>query len=199
MNAKTIAATLVTVASVTAGGAVGASATNDTAVCHREGNGSSHTIQVNNNSVLQAHLRHGDTLGPCPVITPTSTATVTATPSATPTPLPTITPTVTPVVPVAEGGDEDVCAPFAGKQMVRPANWFELPITLRDPDCGQFVTITVAVPPAEAVVLVPPVVTVTPAAGAPVPVAVPDFETGIGGFDISTITALPKAGDGSLG
>ena len=34
------------------------------AICHREGNGSYHTIYVNQNAV-QAHLNHGDYLGPC--------------------------------------------------------------------------------------------------------------------------------------
>ena len=34
-------------------------------ICHREGNGSSHTITVALPS-LPAHLGHGDTLGPCP-------------------------------------------------------------------------------------------------------------------------------------
>ena len=34
------------------------------AVCHRTGNGSYHTIYVNQNAV-QAHLNHGDYLGPC--------------------------------------------------------------------------------------------------------------------------------------
>jgi hypothetical protein len=34
------------------------------AICHGEGNGSYHTIYVNQNAV-QAHLNHGDYLGPC--------------------------------------------------------------------------------------------------------------------------------------
>jgi len=37
---------------------------NRVAICHREGNGSYHTIYVNQNAV-QAHLNHGDYLGPC--------------------------------------------------------------------------------------------------------------------------------------
>lgn len=37
---------------------------NRVAICHREGNGSYHTIYVNQNAV-QAHLDHGDYLGPC--------------------------------------------------------------------------------------------------------------------------------------
>ena len=38
-------------------------------ICHRTGNGGSHTITVSCNAV-PAHLRHGDTLGPCPAGTP---------------------------------------------------------------------------------------------------------------------------------
>jgi hypothetical protein len=37
---------------------------NKVAICHRTGNGSYHTIYVNENAV-QAHLAHGDYLGPC--------------------------------------------------------------------------------------------------------------------------------------
>ncbi len=37
---------------------------NRVAICHREGNGSYHTIYVSQNAV-QAHLNHGDYLGPC--------------------------------------------------------------------------------------------------------------------------------------
>ena len=37
---------------------------NRVAICHRTGNGSYHTIYVNENAV-QAHLNHGDYLGPC--------------------------------------------------------------------------------------------------------------------------------------
>jgi hypothetical protein len=37
---------------------------NRVAICHREGNGSYHTIYVNQNAV-PAHLAHGDYLGPC--------------------------------------------------------------------------------------------------------------------------------------
>ncbi len=37
---------------------------NRVAICHREGNGSFHTIYVNQNAV-DAHLAHGDYLGPC--------------------------------------------------------------------------------------------------------------------------------------
>jgi hypothetical protein len=37
---------------------------NKVAICHRTGNGSYHTIYVNENAV-QAHLSHGDYLGPC--------------------------------------------------------------------------------------------------------------------------------------
>jgi len=38
-------------------------------ICHRTGNGNSHTITVSCNA-LPAHLAHGDTLGPCPQPTP---------------------------------------------------------------------------------------------------------------------------------
>jgi len=37
---------------------------NRVAICHREGNGSYHTIYVNQNAV-ESHLAHGDYLGPC--------------------------------------------------------------------------------------------------------------------------------------
>jgi hypothetical protein len=37
-------------------------------ICHRTGNGNSHTITVSCNA-LPAHLAHGDTIGPCPVAT----------------------------------------------------------------------------------------------------------------------------------
>lgn len=40
-------------------------------ICHRTGNGNSHTITVSCNA-LPAHLRHGDTVGPCPQPTPRS-------------------------------------------------------------------------------------------------------------------------------
>jgi len=33
-------------------------------ICHRTGNGESHTITVSRNA-LPAHLRHGDTIGAC--------------------------------------------------------------------------------------------------------------------------------------
>jgi hypothetical protein len=42
-------------------------------VCHRTGNGNSHTISISCNA-LQAHLNHGDTLGPCPAATRTPRA-----------------------------------------------------------------------------------------------------------------------------
>ena len=38
---------------------------NRTAVCHKPGTPAAHTIVPANQSVLQAHLRHGDTRGPC--------------------------------------------------------------------------------------------------------------------------------------
>lgn len=38
-------------------------------VCHKTGNGSSHTITISC-SALQAHLAHGDTMGACTVSTP---------------------------------------------------------------------------------------------------------------------------------
>jgi subtilisin-like proprotein convertase family protein len=38
-------------------------------ICHRTGNGGMHTITVSCNA-LPAHLRHGDTVGPCPAETP---------------------------------------------------------------------------------------------------------------------------------
>jgi S-layer homology domain len=40
-------------------------------ICHQTGNGESHTITISC-SALPAHLRHGDTVGPCPVGTPRS-------------------------------------------------------------------------------------------------------------------------------
>ncbi|HXH22107.1 MAG TPA: hypothetical protein VNN10_08760 [Dehalococcoidia bacterium] len=55
-------------------------------VCHREGNGSSHEIEVDDNA-LPAHMDHGDALGPCPTATGipqtavTGTSTVTSTPT----------------------------------------------------------------------------------------------------------------------
>ncbi|MFL5734598.1 MAG: S-layer homology domain-containing protein [Chloroflexia bacterium] len=42
---------------------------NRVTICHRTGNGGSHTITISCNA-LPAHLRHGDTVGPCPVGTP---------------------------------------------------------------------------------------------------------------------------------
>ncbi len=42
----------------------GGGSNNRVAICHREGNGSYHTIYVNQNAV-EAHLAHGDYLGPC--------------------------------------------------------------------------------------------------------------------------------------
>lgn len=69
-------------------------------ICHKPGTPAEHTIVVDDNSVLQAHLRHGDTLGPC-TATPTSTPTTSPTPSvptttATPTTGPTDGPNATP-------------------------------------------------------------------------------------------------------
>jgi hypothetical protein len=38
-------------------------------ICHRTGNGNSHTISISCNA-LPAHMRHGDTVGACPAATP---------------------------------------------------------------------------------------------------------------------------------
>lgn len=66
-------------------------------ICHHAGPHPAnwHTITVDDDSVtLTAHLRHGDTYGPC-IVTTTPTPTVSPTPSA---PTPTVTPTVVPSV-----------------------------------------------------------------------------------------------------
>lgn len=34
-------------------------------ICHKPGTPAEHTITVDDSSLVQAHLRHGDTLGPC--------------------------------------------------------------------------------------------------------------------------------------
>ncbi len=159
-----------------------------TPICHREGNGSSHTIIVDNSSVLAAHLRHGDSLGACPASTPT------ATPSATPTG--TATPTVTPTPPASfEDGDNDPCKnhPFLNQhnqvRTVNPNVW------LQDTDCGQFI-IPTPTPAATPVVTPTATPSPVPATGGPVPLLAPRVEPPT--FDLSTIKALPKAGDGSL-
>ena len=68
-------------------------------ICHHAGPNPDnwHTITVDDDSVtLQAHLGHGDTLGPCTDIpTPTPTASVPLT-EPTPTPTPTTAPSVEP-------------------------------------------------------------------------------------------------------
>jgi hypothetical protein len=56
-------------------------------ICHR-----GHTIHVNP-SAVPAHLRHGDTEGPCQVVEPTATSTTVVEPPATDTPEPVATPT----------------------------------------------------------------------------------------------------------
>ena len=78
---------------------VGAKGHTPVTICHHAGPNPAnwHTITVDDDSVtLQAHLSHGDTLGPC-TNTTTPTPTPTARPSApTPTPTPIADPTVDP-------------------------------------------------------------------------------------------------------
>ena len=160
--------TLYATAAVLAVGLSSAGATNDIKVCHHEGNGSFHTISVANPSVLAAHLRHGDFLGNCPTPTATATATpsatpvVTATPSVTATATPSATPSVTATPSATPVSDADPCADVINKPTLRPENWETLSITLRDPDCGQFYSLPVHVPPStvipSGVELAPPVI-----------------------------------------
>ena len=97
----------------------------------------------------------------CPtgwVPTPTVTATPKATtsPTAQPTSVPTPSPTVAPLPPLAEAAD--VCVDLVGYapgSVPRPTNWDSLPISLRDPGCGQFVIPTPTPAPAQ---LAPPAV-----------------------------------------
>ena len=49
-----------------AGLAAAAAPADKVTICHREGNGGSHTITVSQNAV-SAHQAHGDALGTCPV------------------------------------------------------------------------------------------------------------------------------------
>jgi hypothetical protein len=59
---------------------------NPETVCHKPGTAAAHELTFDNDALVQAHLRHGDTLGSCEVaVTPT-------------------TPTAPPTEPVAEPG-----------------------------------------------------------------------------------------------
>lgn len=81
-------------------------------LCHKP-DGNPVTITVDNESVLQAHLAHGDTLGPCPTeteTTPTETTPTTPTETTPTTPTPT-TPDTTPTTPRCPPG----MVPTAGK------------------------------------------------------------------------------------
>ena len=49
-----------------AGLAVAAAPADKVTICHREGNGGSHTITVSQNAVPAHQQQHGDTLGACP-------------------------------------------------------------------------------------------------------------------------------------
>lgn len=68
-------------------------------LCHKPGTPAEHTITVNHHAVIQAHLRHGDYLGPC-IVTDTPTevpsSTPTDTPTESPSDVPSDTPTTTP-------------------------------------------------------------------------------------------------------
>ncbi len=190
MNVRTIAATLIVIGGIAAGTATAqATPSQDkgntpTAVCHREGNGSSHTIVVDNDSVLHAHLRHGDSLGACVSVTPTG--------------IPTASPTGTATPVVVGEQPEDPCFGVVGidqhNQGPRPAHREDL--FVQEADCGQWDIPPTSNGPGNA-----PDPVVTPEA-APVP-----FGPGIFGhypqptfddFDITQITRLPHAGDGSL-
>ena len=158
-------------------------ATNSVTICHRTGNGSI-TISVAPQAVLAHILLHGDTLGPC---APTPT------PTPSPTPEPEPTPSTTPEVPeVPRVEIDDPCADVknAGTaSVVKPVNYDELPVTLRDPDCGQFI-IVVPLPQSPQVELAPPVNEVGPTMYW---LPLPD-----GGFVNITEVTLPNAGDGEL-
>ncbi len=193
MNVRTIAATLVVIGGIAAGTATAQATPSQgnghtpVSVCHREGNSSSHTIVVDNDSVLQAHLRHGDSLGACAS-------------DGTPTPTGTPTATVTPTVPAGfDDGDNDPCKnhPFLNAhnqvRIIVPNVW------LQDTDCGQYV-IEAPRPPIVELIPAPWVIPTTPPQPEP-------FGPGIFGhypqpvfddFDITQITRLPHAGDGSL-
>lgn len=166
-------------------------------MCHRTGSGFV-TISVAFPAAL-VHAGHGDTFGACPTATPTPkgtvvptpTVTVTATsvPTGTPTPAVTQTPspTVTPPesAPVASEStvEPDVCDGFTPNSVIKPSNYDSLPITLRDPDCGQFI------PVVPQVVLGTPEFTDVPS---------PDIGTWIplpqGGFVTPEQVKFPKAG-----
>ncbi len=85
---------------------IGIAASGDIVICHHPApledpfGGNPRTISVGPNE-LQAHLKHGDTLGPCgstptPRPTPRPTPKPTPKPTARPTPRPTPTPRATP-------------------------------------------------------------------------------------------------------
>src|SRR5687767_12803113 len=48
-------------------------------LCHKPGTPAEQELTVDNSSVVQAHLAHGDTLGPCPGTTTTTETTETTT------------------------------------------------------------------------------------------------------------------------
>lgn len=170
MNAKTIAATLVIVSGLTVGGTAYAAPGHDGGCGN--GHGASQGCEPDRGNECSNGQHSGN-----PHCEPDST------PTSTPTPEPTVAPTVTPtVVPTPEATpivDEQSIDPCDGPKAQLPANCF-----------------AVATPTGERIVVHVFAPTPTPViAGNPVPLITP--VPVVDDFDISQVTSLPHAGDGS--
>lgn len=183
MNAKTIAATLVIVAGMTVGAATAHANPGNDGGC---GNGkASQGCEPDRGN----ECSNGNHVGNPHCVTVTVTPSPTGTPSTTPTVTPTVT--ATPFAAPVEDGDNDPCKNHPFLNQHNQLRVFRAGVWMQDTDCGQYLP----EPKAEVagtVDLVPPAVSPAPFG----PVLFGNYPQP--DFDVTTITALPKAGDGSL-